>query len=139
MITEDLRAYLIAEPSITAIVDDRVHYLHPPQKYKGAYIWLARSSIDTDTQTLDESDKPYADEESFTIECISTTHNESQNLASAVKRLSGRHGISTFGNGRCQCLMVDSHSDDYIPHGTGGDDGRDVAALDITVSKYKES
>lgn len=128
-VTEDLIAFLLSDADVTHLVGQRVHANHVPEKSSYPHIWLARSGKEKDR---DLDGQGGITRHLFDLECISPDLGDAQDVADAVDdRLAGHRG--TFGTRRVQGVFLDDQDDDYIPRGTGGDDGLMVVAQQVTI------
>lgn len=126
---EDLIAFLIDDPTVTNLVGRRVHANHVPQKSKYPLIWLARSGKEKDR---DMDGQGGLTRHLYDLECISPDLGEAEDVADAVDdRLAGHRG--TFGARTVQGVFIEDQDDEYIPRGTGGDDGLMTVAQQITI------
>jgi len=135
-ISEDFRTFILSDPDIAAIVDDRVGQNKIPQGDAMPAIWFRRgTSNDGEIEMAigDRADVQWV--ESFDVEVVSENLDQVESLAAMLKRFQRHRG--TFGSGKIQGLFVDDHSDSYVKENIGGDDGRHVAALDFETVGYE--
>jgi hypothetical protein len=126
----NLRAVLLADSAVAAIVSTRVHQSVVPESVEAPYVWFTRDRSDG-PRCLDNGVARNT-EQQFSIECIAEDLSTSQTLADAVSAaLDGKRG--TFGDDTVQGVFVDDQTDDYIPRGVSSDDGAFVAALQVRI------
>jgi len=131
---EDFRTFLLADSAIAARVGTRV-YQNEVQQEEGAdvsdYVWYERSNIEReDTLTMTVGERPYR--EFLNVEAVSTTIDDALDLADDLRALHGS-GPGDFGDGTAQAVFVTDQSDDWVPRGDGGEEGRHIAALSFEV------
>jgi len=129
----DFRSFLLDQVAIAAAVGTHVHVGSVPQPTEPPYIWIGRAGVGTE-RTLDQAQGTVPDEERWDLEVWSNDCGEVQDIADLVLALDCAKG--TFGDGTIQLLIVEDHADDYVPKGNYGDEGYDLAALQITVLMY---
>lgn len=134
MLNADLRAYLLAQAAIATIVGTSVHVRAVPQEIAPPYLWLARAGADLE-RTLDQAQGAEPFETRYDVEAISDDPQELETLAQAVRALDCAKGVC--GSGTMQLLLVEDHTDDYVPKGVFSDEGLDVASFAITVYGYE--
>ena len=132
-IDEDLKAFLEADPAISAVVVDRICENHVPQAIDTPFIWFARTG-DDDEYCLDDEPGSGPFRFQFSIECVDEDIGTSANLAALVKhRLNKVANKSSFGSTTVQGCWCENQSDDYISRAGGGDSGFHVSALSAEV------
>jgi len=134
---EDFRSFLLADSAIAARVSTRVYQNEVSQEEGSGvsdYIWYERSSIEQE-DTLNMAVGQAAFRENLNVEAVSTTIDNAMDLADDLRGLHGSKG--TFGNGSVLAVFVTDQSDDYVPLGDGGDEGRHVAALQFEIVGHK--
>ena len=130
---EDLRTWLLADASITALVGTRCHQNKVPQNSTSPYIWYGRATTENE-DAIDDIAGTIPFVQMFDVECISDDIDEALNLADLLKAKHLTRG--TIGSGTVQGVFVSDHADDYIPRGDNSDDGRHVAALQFQIMGY---
>ena len=122
-----LRAHILADATIAAIIGTSCHQSHVPQEITLPYVWFGRTGTE-DIRTLDASAGLAPFSEAFDVEAISDDLSESQTLALAIKsRLNNYRG--TFDDSTVKGIFVEDHNDDYMPRGVMSDEGFAVAAM----------
>ena len=122
-----LRAHLLGNAAITAIIGTSCHQGHVPQAVTVPYVWFGRANTDP-LRTLDSAAGQAPFVESFDVEAISDDLDEAQTLASALKaRLECHRG--TFDDSTVKGIFVEDHNDEYIPRGIASDEVFHVAAM----------
>lgn len=128
-IVEDLLQHLTDNVEVRALVDLRVHAHHVPERSLYPFIWLSRSGRETDR---DHDGQGGLTRHDYDIEAVSDDQAEAEDVADAVHdALAGHRG--TFGARDVQGVFVEDQDDDYVPRGTGGDDGLLVVAQRVTI------
>jgi hypothetical protein len=132
-LSEDFRAYLLAETPIAQAFGTNVHVNSVPEEITPPYIWLRRSGANHE-RTLGQGKGEQAFEERWDLEVISDDPSEIEGLAKLIRDLDSDKG--TFGTGTIQGLFVEDYSDEYIPKGVFSDEGLDVCAFQIVIFGY---
>lgn len=128
-IAADLRTFVTASTSCSAVIGSRMHQNHPPQDTSKPFVWYQRTS-ENEELTLDGVGG--LKEVEFTVECVSVDPVTHESLADKVKtRLNGRSG--TFGASTAQGVFVRDHADDYAPKSIGSDGGLHVSAFGVKI------
>lgn len=124
-----LRAYLLGDPSITSHVQDRIAYAHVPESYTLPYIYY-RGEGTIREDTLSTALPP---RQRYAIECWHTSPAEAIALREAVRtRL--HYATGTLAEDvSVQRMFVEDAGDDYLPGGTGSDEGLYSGALIVEV------
>lgn len=135
VIGEDIRTWLLADASISAVVGARVHQNKVPQASAAPYVWYGRATT-ANEDALDDPAGTTPFSQIFDIESISDDIDEALDLADLLKAKHLARG--TIGSGTVQGVFVTDHADDYIPRGVDSDDGRHVAALQFEFMGYTE-
>jgi hypothetical protein len=128
---ENLRAFLIADSGVTALVGARVHQNHAPQKYDRPFVWLRLRG----TENLDKLDDAVGAEPFrlfYDLECVSPSVAQAASLASTIKSILHNYR-GAMGSGSVRGAFVQDHDDDYVPRSVDGDNGLHVAALDVEL------
>jgi len=134
-IGEDIRTWLLADASISAVVGTRVHQNKAPQASTTPYIWYGRATTQNEDALADDAGTaPFS--QIFDIEAISDDIDEALDIADMLKAKHLSRGL--IGGGRVQGVFVTDHADDYIPRGDNSDDGRHVAALQFEFMGYAQ-
>jgi hypothetical protein len=131
--SEDFRAFLLAQPDIANSVGSSVHVNSVPEEIVPPYIWLRRSGANSERSLGDAQGTP-AFEERWDLEVITDSPGECEDLAASIRNLDGAKG--TFGTGSIQGLFIEDYSDEYVPKGVFSDEGLDVAAFQIVIYGY---
>lgn len=132
-IDENLRAYLLDDPTIAALVEDRICENRVPQNPDLPFIWFVRSG-DEDEYCLDDDPGTGPFRYTFAIECVDDDIGGTVTLSTLVKnRLNKVANGASFGDTTVQGCWCDHQNDDYIPRAGGGDTGFHVAALQAEV------
>ncbi len=137
-ISTDLRAFLLADPAIVAIVGDNVSQNKIPQGVDQLpAIWFRRStSTDELTLAVNPGNNVQFTEE-FDVEAVTDDDVElMEELVGLLKGHQSQRGV--FGSGIVQAIFVDDSTDSYRPTNTSGDDGRHVGSLSFQVVGYEE-
>lgn len=135
-----LRAFLVADTRINAIVEGRIHedkvpildqdFDTDPVNVK-PYIWFGQSGTITDV-CLDER-RAIADELLYDVEAIANNQTVAKNLGSLIRiRLEGHSGV--MGDMRVQLVEVSDHDSDYLPRGRSLDIGLFESTFQISVT-----
>jgi hypothetical protein len=132
-LSEDFRAFLLAQPAIAAAVGPNVHVNSVPEEVTPPYLWIRRSGGSRERSLGDAQGTP-AFEERWDLEVISDSPSETADLAASVQGIDGAKG--TFGTGTIQGLFLEDYSDEYIPKGVFSDEGLDVVAFQVVIYGY---
>jgi hypothetical protein len=130
---QNLRAFLVANAGVLALVSTRVHQGAVPQAdiVSPPYIWLGRASRRLD-RTLGESTGAASDEEWYDVEAISDDLDESQSVAAAIRAAIECYR-GTLGTQTVKGVFCEDQSDQYIPRGTLGEESLHVSALSVQI------
>jgi hypothetical protein len=131
---EQLRSKLLADTTITTIVDTRIHQDHMPQvNSRYPAIWFSRSAEEYH-RTLSGSIRLGTQ---FDLEVMSTSIDEAIILSERVRRLidgsRGPFGLTTASTFVVQGVFVDDKSDDYLFRNDASDEGIEVCALGVRI------
>lgn len=133
MIVAGLRAVLVANAGINALVDGRVWSKVARQGGALPHILLHRMSEDhnlTLGPTLDDSaELIFAD---IDIDCKANTPEEAATLAGLVKTLIDDY-TGAMGDCTCEAVLLNDVSDDYEEPQNKGEQGRYVTTLDVQI------
>lgn len=130
-LAENLRAFLLADAGVAAIVGTRIHQSNVPQDSDLPYLWLRRASRDHD-RTLDAVVGEEPESERYDLEAISDDLDEAQDLSLAVKDCLDNYR-GTLGAATVQGCFVEDQNDDYIPRGIMGDEPLQFSALSVQI------
>lgn len=136
-ISENLRAFILADAAIAAIVGDNVSQNKIPQGTDQIpAIWFRRGTT-TDELTLAANvGRTVQFREEFDIEAVAENLDVTESLVELLKAFQSTRG--KFGTGKVQGVFVDDSSDLYQPTNTSDDDGRHVGALSFEIVGYEE-
>ena len=130
-VTENFRAFLLADAAIEAVVPNRVHEDHVPQGALQPFIWFRKRSATNLGATLNSANGESPDDFYFDVECVGN-QEKSKTLTELVRaRCNFYRGA--FGDTTCKGAFVNDQDDDYFPKSIGGDSGLYVGALDVRV------
>jgi len=128
-LAEDLRTFLLADSTITKIVDQRVHQDHMPEVSKFPAIWFSRQATDS---LLSLDSKVGLVRSDFALECISGDMGVREDLSSAVfDKLHGYRGA--VGTRSVQGIFVTDQDDTYELRNDLSDFGIGTAALRVSI------
>ena len=132
----NLRAFLLADPAITAFVGTgstaaRISQNIVPQPLLRPFIHFMRSGSFRDVDTAGNG---LLTDSSWDIECQATDINATEELVDAVKaRLNGHFGAFGSTDICVKGIFVTDHDDDYIPKAIGEDDDEHVHVASLNV------
>ncbi len=131
-VAQNLRAFLLADASIAALVGASVHQNLVPENRPTPFIWYRQAGVAYEPIT-DAAAGADPDDYLYDLECVSDDLDEAANLAALVRgRLAYYRG--DFGDSTVQAIFVDDHEDDYIPRNEDADAGLHAATLRATVT-----
>lgn len=129
----NVRAWLLAQAPIVALVAGRAHHQAVPATYSGPYLWFVRRRIEQD-HTFGET--PGGGPWSQTIDLEAHSVDESHEaIADLVLGLSTYRGA--FGAGSVQALFVRDCGEDYVARGLMGPEALQWSALQIEIIGYE--
>ena len=136
-ISEDLRAFILADAELVAIVGDNVSQNKIPQGVDQLpAIWFRRSTS-TDELTLEVNPGTTVQfTEEYDIEVVTDDVEVMETLVSLLKAFQSHRG--GFGTGKVQGLFIDDSSDSYRPTNVSDDDGRHVGSLSFEIVGYED-
>lgn len=133
-IAEDLRAWLLSDESLKALIGDQgVHQNILPEDVHDPALWFARARVGRE-DALDEAAGGSPFSESFDVEAIGLDIDQVEDVAEILRAKHCHRGA--FGDGSVQGVFVRDHNDDYIPRGLMADEGNHVAALEFEIVGY---
>lgn len=131
-VSENLRAFLLADTAIAALVGARVHQNLVPHQDLFPYLWFQQAGVNYEG-TTDAAPGQEPDDYLFDVEAVSEDVDQAANLAGLVRRrLAFYRGA--FGAATVQSILVDDHEDDYFPRNANADAGVHAATFRATVS-----
>ena len=135
-LAEQLRDFLLADATVSGLVEERVHQAIIPDAARSVYprIWFRRAAVDGELNLDGGATLPQT---TFDLEVLTDDIEQLDTLADAVRaRLHGYPPTGTAGSwGTRQVLGVfcEDQSDDYIPFAINDDEGTHFAALSVVV------
>ena len=134
----NLRAFLIADPAITAFVSTgstgaRISQNIVPQPLERPFIWFMRSGSFRD---VDMAGNQMLTDSSWDMEIQTEDIDDTESLVDAVKdRLNGHFGAFGSTDACVKGIFVTDHDDDYILKTIGEDDDEHihVAAINVQI------
>lgn len=127
---QNLRAYLLASPTLTALVSRICEVQVPQSGTDQEYIWFAQNGKVYDEATDDAAGIPPRSI-MYDCECCSRDLDKSVKIADAVRGLFPYRGA--FGDQTIKGGFVRDQSEDYVPLNEMGDTGVNVQSLQIEI------
>lgn len=132
-LAENLRTFLLTDASIsTAVGASRISQTHVPQEFSGSFIWLTRSSVSHEEDSLSDGPGTAAFRQYFDLECVATSIDSADSLGDLVE--AKLHlATGTVGTQTVQRIWCMAQNDDYIPRTIEADDGLYVRSFSVEV------
>lgn len=126
---ENMRAHLFGDADIKATAR-AISYNHVPQDKETPYIFFQQSGANDDAAMDDSNGVPTRPR--YAVECWDATPAGAIELKNLVQaRLNKYRG--TFGDTTVKGIFAEDVDDNYVPGGSGGDDGLHGAHLEAEV------
>lgn len=128
---QNLRTYMLANTTLTALIADRVHESQVPQTgTELEYLWFQQNGKVYDEATDDDAGiAPRSI--MYDVECCSRSLGKSVQIADAVRGLFPYRGA--FGDETIKGGFVRDQSEDYVPANDMGDGRVFVQSLQIEI------
>lgn len=127
-----MRAALVADSQLTALVGDRIHYQELPQTSIFPHVWFTRTSRNRD-ELLDGSEEMTL--ERFAFEVVSEGDAEAiiDRLVAVMKGFEGQHDAIDV-----QLVQIDDGEDDYIFQSVGEGEPDYLHVLQVAVYSVEQ-
>lgn len=128
-IKEGMRAYLLADAAIAAVVGGKCHDNQVPEQSSLPWIWYRRTGREAE-RLLDGTESIVTTR--FAVECAADNPSGAEDLADLVRdRLDGQAG--DIGGFTAKGVFVEDADDDYFPESIDDEAGAHVTALIVEV------
>lgn len=127
-----MRAALVADSQLTAIVNDRIHYQELPQTSVYPHVWFTRTSRNRD-ELLDGSEEMTISRFSFEIVSDGDAEAIIDRIVATMKAFEGQHGGQDV-----QLVQVDDGEDDYIFQSVGEGEPDYLHVLQVAVYSVEQ-
>lgn len=126
---ENLRTFLLADNTVSALVGTRVYQNVVPETAALPFVWFSRRGVEY-LDVLGEEETPW--KEFWDIECVDDDVDGAEDLTDAVRvALNDKHG--TFGADTVQWLAVRNQVDGYQARNPDADETLSICSLDLEI------
>lgn len=126
------RTFLIDDTSVKARLGNRIYQDRvADQSPVRPYLWYSRR-LTNYSNCIDDANGAQPTSVNFDVESISTDLTESQAIAELVRTRCHLYR-GTFADTTVKGVFVREQDDDYVPRGTGGNDGLFATVFDVEV------
>ncbi len=134
-VVESVRAYLLADPTVSAIVSQRIYLDEITQNRPKPAVVLSK---DSESHTHNISDRDGMVETRFEVQCLAMTRLKAEELARAIYKsgICAKRG-DVFGTDFRAVRIEDGRRNFEIRDARGGDKPTRGTRFDLTVT-YKE-
>lgn len=131
-IPKAMRAALVADSQLTALVADRIHYQELPQTSVYPHVWFTLSSRNRD-ELLDGSEEMTSRRFAFEVVSDGDAEEIIDRIVVILKAFEGQHGSQDV-----QLVQIDDANDDYIFQSVGEGEPDYLHALQVAVYSVEQ-